>query len=224
MVLFGDSHALSWFPALLRIADEDGWRLVVLTKSACQSVDMTQYNKNLKRVYRECTTWRDEAFARIAALRPDVVVVANTRGFRVVDASGTQLTGAPETAAWRDGMARTMTRLGEVARQIVVIADVPLTRFDPPECLSDHPDSILACATPFDAAVDVRWIEQERDAAARGGATFVDPTLWVCPSTPCPPVLGNFLVLKDSGHMTTAFAAALADRLRDALGPALGAP
>ena len=199
MVLFGDSHALSWFPALVRIADEDGWRLVVLTKSACQSVDIAQYNKNLKRIYRECFTWRDEAFARIAQLRPDLVVVTNTRGFRVANENGTQLTGAAETAAWRSGMARTLTRLNEAAGHVVVIADVPLTRFDPPVCLSDHPESILACATPYDAAIDPGWIEQERAEASRGGASFIDPTLWVCPSTPCPPVLGNFLVLKDSG-------------------------
>ena len=50
----GDSHALSWFPAVNRLATERGWRLVNLTKSACASADVSQWNTNFKRVYTEC--------------------------------------------------------------------------------------------------------------------------------------------------------------------------
>jgi peptidoglycan/LPS O-acetylase OafA/YrhL len=217
MVLFGDSHAVSWFPALERIALEDGWRLVVLTKSACSSVDIVQYNTNLKRVYHECVSWREEAFARIADEQPDIVVVANSRGFRAVDDAGTTLTGADRATAWRAGMARTLDRLETAAATVVVLADTPLSEVDPPECLSKHPDSMLACATPHEAAVSSSWLEAERTAAAAGGATFIDPTAWVCPSDPCPPVLGNFLVYRDPSHLSTAFAAALAPLLRAAL-------
>src|SRR5690606_37652472 len=34
-VLVGDSKAAQWFPALDTIAEREGWRLEVLTKSAC---------------------------------------------------------------------------------------------------------------------------------------------------------------------------------------------
>ncbi len=224
MVIFGDSHAVSWFPALERIANEDGWRLEVLTKSACMSVDVLQYNTNLKRVYRECTQWRNDTFARIAKERPDVVIVANSLGFRVVDQDGNRLVGAERMAAWREGMARTLEQLRASAANVVVLADTPGSRVDPPDCLSRHLDSILACSTPFDQAVSADWLAEERAAAARGGATFVDPTTWVCPSTPCPPVLGNFLVLRDTGHLTTEFSAAIAGRLRDALEAAIAGP
>ena len=44
VVLMGDSHALSWFPAVNRLAIDRGWRLVNLTKSACASADFSQWN------------------------------------------------------------------------------------------------------------------------------------------------------------------------------------
>jgi len=40
MVLYGDSHAAQWFPALHEIANRSGYKLISLTKSACPSVEV----------------------------------------------------------------------------------------------------------------------------------------------------------------------------------------
>lgn len=213
MVLFGDSHALSWFPALQRMAERDGWRLIVLTKSACQAGDFLQWNRNFKRAYHECTAWRADALQRIEAERPDMIVVSSSRSFQAADERGEQLGPEDRAQAWRAGMARTLGRLRAAADRVVLIADTPLSPVNPAECLSENLDSILACATPVDVAIDPSWIAEERTAASAAGAEFVDATAWVCPSAPCPPVLGRFLVLRDGGHLSTYFAAALAGRL-----------
>src|SRR5690606_30256 len=70
MVLFGDSHAAQWFPALERIALTRGWRLVSLTKSGCPAVDVSLFNLALGRPYEECDAWRDAVMRRIASERP----------------------------------------------------------------------------------------------------------------------------------------------------------
>jgi len=218
VVLMGDSHAASWFPAVLRLATEQGWRLLSLTKSGCSSVDIAQWNAALKRAYTECDQWRENTYQRIEAERPALVLIANDRGFRAVGPDGsTTLVGAERTDAWQKGMARTLARLTPVAGRVVIIGDTPHSGFDVPVCLSEHPDDTLACATSFARAVSVSWLEQERAAAARGGAGFVDPTRWVCPSVPCPAVIGNFMVFRDQHHLTTPFSSALAPRLGDAL-------
>ncbi len=49
------------------------------------------------------------------------------------------------------------------------------------------------------------------------GATFVDPSDWLCPSEPCPVVIGRVLVYRDGHHMTTPFARALAPYLEPLL-------
>jgi hypothetical protein len=101
--------------------------------------------------------------------------------------------------------------------KVAVIGDTPRSAYDVPVCLSQHRDSILACSTPYTSAVSPSWLTAGAAAAAWGHATFIDPTLWICPSRPCPPVIGNFLVFRDMQHLATPFSDALADYLGDAL-------
>jgi len=53
--------------------------------------------------------------------------------------------------------------------------------------------------------------------AADSGVGFVDPTRWVCPSDPCPAVIGSFLVLRDDHHLSPPFSRALGAVLGDEL-------
>ncbi len=225
IVLLGDSHARAWFPAVDRLATERGWRLVALVKSACASADFSQWNDTLKRVYTECNSWRESTYRRVAAEHPALVLVANSRMFRAVGPDGTTiLGGAARTEAWRQGMAATLARLTPVAGHVVLIGDTPRSMFDVPVCLSAHLDDALACATPFDQSVNGAWLAEEASAARRAGAGFIDPTPWVCPTGPCPAVIGNFMVFRDEHHLTTPFSGALWRRLGDALANLGAAP
>jgi peptidoglycan/LPS O-acetylase OafA/YrhL len=217
VVLMGDSHAVAWFPAVDRLAKERGWRLLSLTKSACTSADVAEWNVTYKREYTECEQWRENTFRRIKAERPALVLVANNRGFRGVAANGSVQESAEAIQAWQTGMTRTLARLAPLADHVVLLGDTPQSQFDVPVCLSEHTSDTLACSTPFDEAVSLSWLEMEQAAAARGGAGFVDPTRWVCPSDPCPAVIGSFIVFRDEHHLTTPFSAALFQRLGDAL-------
>jgi peptidoglycan/LPS O-acetylase OafA/YrhL len=223
VVLLGDSHAASWFPAVERLTSERGWRLLNLTKSACGAFDLRRWNGIVKREYTECTAWRESALRLIEKERPALVLVAESRKGEIIGQAGvTPLTSVEGQAAWRAGAARSLERLGHAADHVVVIGDTPRSDYDVPVCLSDHQADILACATPFGRAVDTAWLAEEATAAAEHGATYVDPTPWVCPSDPCPPVLGKFMVLRDEHHLSTPFSSALAHRLSAAL-PALTA-
>jgi len=226
IVLAGDSHALSWFPAVNRLATERGWRLVNLTKSYCAFVDVSQWSPSFKRVYTECDKWRENTYRRIEAEKPDLVLIANSRMFRAASPDGTTelVMEGVETKAWRQrteafrrGMASTLARITPAAGKVVLIADTPRSIFDVPVCLSGHPDDTLACATPFEKSVSLIWLAEEEAAAAAGGAGLVDPTPWVCPTGPCPAVIGNFMVLRDEHHLTIPFSGALWRRLGDAL-------
>ena len=54
IVLFGDSHAAHWFPALEAVATRKRWQLISLTKSGCPAVAFPTFNRQLKRDYIEC--------------------------------------------------------------------------------------------------------------------------------------------------------------------------
>ena len=219
VILFGDSHAAQWFPTLERLALSNGWRLVSLTKSSCPAVDSTVWSSNLKRAYTECDTWRTNALDRIAAERPDLVVVSNSQYALAVNAG--PATSAGPSAAWDAALGRTLARLRQLARNVVLIGDTPRPSVDPPVCVSAHLGDRLACATPLAQALDRASLNAEAQVSNQVGVVMVDPTPWVCPSSPCPVIIGQVLVYRDDQHMTATFAAALAPYLAPEL-PSLG--
>ncbi len=54
------------------------------------------------------------------------------------------------------------------------------------------------------------------------GGRFIDPTAWVCPSIPSPAVIGDVLVFRDHGHLTSVFVSTLGGRLSAAIAAGLG--
>lgn len=222
IVLFGDSHALSWFPAMNILAKKNGWKLLSLTMSACSPADIPGWNPSNNSVMKNCTLWRADSLRRIELARPLIVVVAGTRGFETVDSKMKVLTGDPRTAAWRAGMTRTVNQLKLASQHIIYIGDAPQSLVDPPVCLSAHPKNALECATPLAKAIQSDWIAQESAMTIQEGISFIDPGLWICPTSPCPVVLGNILIYMDGGHLTATFSAALAARLRKAISIATG--
>jgi peptidoglycan/LPS O-acetylase OafA/YrhL len=216
VVLFGDSHAAQWFPTLDRLAAERGWRLVVLTKTLCAAVDHPVWHGRLNREYTECATWREAALERIAALAPDLVVVANSKFATLA------VDGAPDPAGegsrWDEALVRILRRLAGVSDRVALLGDTPQHGADPPVCLSAHLDDVLACATPRAEAVPFERLAADERVAETAGVEFIDPTAWTCPTDPCPVVLGNVLAFHDAGHMTRTFASALAPYLGAAIG------
>ncbi len=119
--------------------------------------------------------------------------MAGIHGISPVDPSGRLLTGDALTQAWEAGMTRTLERLIPAAGRVILMADTPTSQFDPPVCLSQHPTSVLACATPVEKAVDEPWLAAEHQVVAQTGVGFIDPTYWVCPTSPCPAVVAGIL-------------------------------
>ena len=215
VVLLGDSHAAEWFPALARLATDRGWRLVSLTKSGCTPAQLTVWNTNFKRAYDECDRWREAAVARIGSEHPDLVVVGSSHPY--TSAGGDGPAPADGGKALQAGLAQTLQRLRPLAASVALVGDTPKFDADPPDCLSQHLDDVLACAEPRAKTVDSAWLETEAGIAAEAGAIFVDPTDWACPTDPCPVVIGRYLVFRDQHHLATPFVTALRSQLASAL-------
>lgn len=77
VLLFGDSHAAQWVPALVPAAVARGHAVLAWTKSSCPSADVTVWNPAARGPYRECDAWREAVFAKLAEVRPAFVVIAN---------------------------------------------------------------------------------------------------------------------------------------------------
>jgi peptidoglycan/LPS O-acetylase OafA/YrhL len=214
VVLLGDSHLGQWWPALERIAAERRWRMSVLLKTSCAYEDPPRTTALGPKT--ECDDWRAGVLRRIATERPDLVVLASNHRPPPA-AGGGALSHDAAVAVMAAGAQQTIAAIQRAGSRVVVLADTPRIPFDPAECLSRNARHIRACAVPRAEALDLDWVQAERDAALAAGATFVDVNEWACSSDPCPMVLGRYIVFADTNHLTPAFVQALTSRLDAAL-------
>ena len=213
IVVFGDSHALQWFPAFEKLANRNGWGLESLTRSSCSPAPVPVVNAKLKRTYTECDGWRTAALARIQKLKPQLVVVASSTGYRG------SLAGQPADpdALWTNAWGHLFAELRPVAKHVVLLGDTPFLSQDPADCLARPDATVDSCAEPAATVLrDPQWRAIAREAGVRAGAAFVDPVPWLCGAR-CPTVVGNLLVYRDSNHMTSEYAEMLAPLLGAAL-------
>jgi len=210
VVLFGDSHAAQWQPALAEIAEREGFELVAQTKSSCRSILEAQPGDAARD--RACTRWREAVLERLADEPPEVVILANFAGARTAP-------GSDPEEQWRSGLARTVRAIPEASR-VVVLADSPDLGDSPIPCLARHVDDADACAVSADRAMESVGRAAVESAVAATRAGYVDITPYLCADR-CPPVIGNTLVYRDANHLTATFAEQLADPLGDALAPYL---
>ena len=211
VVLFGDSHANQWFNALDTIAKREHWRLVPYTKGGCPPPYYPDfYLDELKRVYTECYAWRDAVFARIAALRPSLVVIGSEARVEAIKA------GPGATTSLVRG-------LRQNGAKVVFMEDTPFPGFEVPDCLAQHPSSIDSCMVTIEKS---KITEEQRNVenagALAGGATLVDPLPWLCVRDLCPPVIGDTVVYADGSHLTGTYSTLLAPFLAPALRAVLG--
>jgi hypothetical protein len=206
IVLFGDSHAAQWYPALQRIADAEGDTLVTQTKSACASADVELRWSGSP--YTACDRWRDAVIAGLRADPPDLVVLANYGNPDFAD-------DADAAGQWQRGLESTIRRLSDVTR-VVVIADTPDLRDNPAVCLSSHLGSAEDCARPASIALDSPGRAATVAATVATGTPLIDLTDYFCTDR-CAPILGNVLVYRDSHHITATWSAQLASPLEQRL-------
>ena len=196
IVLFGDSHAAQWFPTLEKLADERGFELISLTKSACPGPAVTKVDTG-KYKNEDCFAWRKNAIARIKAIHPDAVLVSGFQHFEVPSQYSNRQTW------WREGQRKTLALLRGSSSHIVYISDTPHPNRDIPSCLA---------AGQLDRCNG----SEPSTPIFTSGYQQINPTSWLCTRT-CPAVIDGTVVYRDASHLTVAQARALSSRLSEAL-------
>ena len=196
LVLYGDSHAAQWFPALEELASERGFKLVSLTKSACPSVDVPRADQGaFKNVH--CEKWRDNSINRIKKLRPAAVIMSSFQYF-------TPPSGYSDANKWwKDGQVRLLDALRGSSEHLIYISDTPRPKRDIPNCLASR-DSHSCDSTEKTIVKIIPGFEK------------IDPTPWLC-SNYCPAIQNGYVVYRDASHISVAAALALKPQLEAAL-------
>jgi peptidoglycan/LPS O-acetylase OafA/YrhL len=216
VVLFGDSHAMQWFPALNEIANERGWRLVGLTKAACPPAEVHIYNATLRRAYRECDEWRERTLERIVQDEdPSLVVTSSLPTYRPRE-DGKRLPKEAGRDAMVAGYASTLEKLRSTGAAVALIDDVPHPDKNIPQCVSRSLDHLRECATPRSKALAYPRVNA-RAAGEVEGVRLIDPTSEVCLEKTCPAVIGDALVYRNGSHLTATYVRTLTPWLAERL-------
>jgi hypothetical protein len=192
VVLYGDSHAVQWFPALEKLAREKGFKLVTLTKSACPSIDVIRDSVGAFKM-GNCAAWRASAIARITAEKPDLIILSSFEHFVPQ--------GDPRNVEqwWADGSLRTYTTLEPLASKVVYLLDTPLPERNIPDCLaSTRADKCLA-----DKTLGLPQV---------ANFEIIDPSKWLCEND-CPGIVRGNVAYRDASHISVATSLELSDSL-----------
>ena len=196
IVLFGDSHAAQWFPTLEKLAEEKGFELISLTKSACPGPAVTKVDTGEYK-NKDCFAWREYAFNRIKKINPDAVLVSGFQHFEVPSQYSSR------ESWWREGEVKTYKSLQGSSQHIIYISDTPHPNRDIPSCIA---------AGNLD-----RCNGSERSTPIFSpGYQKINPTSWLCDRN-CPGVIDGLVTYRDSSHLSVAMARALSPQLEAAL-------
>ncbi|XVU25264.1 SGNH hydrolase domain-containing protein [Actinoplanes sp. CA-054009] len=211
VVLYGDSHAGMWLPALSEIAERRHWRLQLFGKPGCPAPAITIWNQQEGRPFAECDRFRSFVASRVASIRPELVIVTNA-SFSQKRGRGVMIT----PGEWQEGLAATLRTLRRSATEVVVLGDTPVLDQSAPECLSANVADISACFTSRTAATARVWNTADAAAARDTGAGYVSVLPWLCTRV-CTPVIGNVTVYRNRFHLTGTYARMMNGVLEEAL-------
>jgi peptidoglycan/LPS O-acetylase OafA/YrhL len=217
VVVIGDSHARAWIPAFSRIVDVGGWTAYYLVKPQCTAAHVTIASLDSDEPFTDCSDFQDWVVDQVAALHPDLVVVASSPPVNGVFDGGDRVTSVERiTPILGGGYDDLFSELRQHADRVALVRDVPKSPEDPATCLSSGSPSLGDCMfEPVERSTVLGDVAV--DSARASGIEVVDPTPWLCYQGECPIVIGGTLSYRDTDHITTEYAANLWGELGTAL-------
>ena len=218
LVVFGDSHAQMWMPAILGMAQRDGFVVVPFGKSGC-CTSLYLFTRtgppNEASIRAGCRNWYAWAVAQAKALHPAVSLISMGYSGITGPAATNSVSGITSLAA----------TLSKASKRVVVMADTPyLTQLPQPvDCLLKRGATMKTCTGSWTSS-QLSITQAISSLAPLQHFSLIDTTGWFCFNYLCPLVAGHTIVYRDYGHVTQTYAIELTPTFRTAFRHAVGAP
>ena len=207
LILYGDSHAGSWIPAMDLYAKSIKVKLAVFWFPGCPSPLVTASTSGSFYSSRatECNQWNARITSAMAAVNPFAIVMSSGYGIDHAFSSN-------EYQQWLNGWTLLANQLRTKAPRaaLYMLTTTPYLRQSAPQCLANQPNAITNCGYSSSAFSQSGYTFSLADnkirdvASARAaGATLVDVVPLFCANLFCPAVIGTSVVYGDSHHLTT---------------------
>ena len=212
VVMFGDSHALMWLPAVVPVAQAHHERVVLLWQGACPPGNVSVYLPQFH-YPAICNAFRSSAISIIKALKPISVLLVGASS-EVQSAAGKFFTDAQ----WKAGLISTIKKLATTTTKIAVIEDNVTFNLFMPACLDSYPSSVQSCSVQFPNPTHRGLQKGEKDAATATKSLYVKTQQWLC-TTVCSSVIGTFIPYIDNNHISFTYARYLSTVMGNELKP-----
>ncbi len=215
IVLTGDSKILQWYSAFDELGKKHGWKIRVITKSACPFADTLILYKS-KTPYPECREWNKKALNYILSAKPDYVITSQriTKGAVSPEDPNTDYT----SNAMVSSLARIWKKLEDNNIEVAVLLDNPAPDLKVYECVAENPDNLAVCSFDRKKGIKQSAVPVQLEAASvLKEADVIDLTDAICPAEQCPPVIGGVLIYRQGSHLTDTYIRSLTPRLEKAL-------
>jgi peptidoglycan/LPS O-acetylase OafA/YrhL len=196
IVLYGDSHAAQWLPALDLIGRKYGIKIVSLTKSSCPSAEVIK-ELSSQYVVTDCQEFRNKSVTRISRIRPMAVIMTG------MQPEYEPYSNRDGSDWWLKGEAKALARIKSLTAFPIYITDTPLPQRDIPTCLSQKLGSKCDHSKPMSPLV-------------APGFETINPTPWLCTQT-CPAIIDGVVTYRDQSHISVDMSKHLAPRLAEEL-------
>jgi hypothetical protein len=201
VALVGDSHASALRAALTPLAEQLKWRGISNTRTSCGFSRAPGFGPAKLRA--ACARWNRQVLAWFKE-HPEIQTVF------FAEATDPRQNFARKVKGYRDAWAL----LPPAVKRIIVIRDNPRVPAATADCVTDairaRRPAGNTCARPRASAL----LPDPAATAARESKSkrvkLIDLTNFYCDTAVCFPVVGGVLVLKDTTHVTSAYATTMA--------------
>jgi hypothetical protein len=204
VVLFGDSLANMWFPAIQTLATDHGFKLVLISEANCPLPSITFYDQNVAAPQTACNTWRKDEIKAIKLLKPRRIYLASSGLGDEIAVNG-RGTYNGVASAWTAGFVKTVDELKATGAKITMIGIPPYVSITAPNCLAVHSSNIQLCDASYAEAENQSNTVPEQAAAEKAGVPYVPVTELYCSPPRCTVVIHNTVVYRDPDHTTATY-------------------
>jgi hypothetical protein len=207
LILYGDSHAGSWIPAMDLYAKSIKAKLAVFWFPGCPTplvVASTTGSFYSSRA-ADCNQWNAKVTTAMTAVNPFAIVMAS--GYGIAHAFSPS-----EYQQWLNGWTSLSNQIRAKAPRtaLYLLSTTPYLKQSAPVCLANQPNAITNCGyssagfsqSGYTFSLADKKIRDLASARA-AGATLVDVVPLFCANLFCPAVIGTSVVYGDSHHITT---------------------
>lgn len=202
IVIYGDSHAIMWWPAIYKSAMKHNYNAYLVAKGGCPPILKLELKDLLNPVdgsgtIKGCNEYKVLADKAISKLKPSVLMV----------------TAAHQTGNWVVKLPSSLAMLKKSYSNVILIGDFIYPKDDILNCYSKASDGLapwLSCGSEIN---DVDRFKKEsalEESIARdNGIKFVNIKSLMCSEKFCPGVVKGLLVYMDRNHISNTYSRAI---------------